>query len=115
RGTVLVTGATGALGGVLARHLVSVHGVRRLVLLSRRGLAADGAVELVAELAELGAEAVVAAADAADRSALAEVLASIPDLSAVVHTAGVLDDGVAVSMSAEQLERVLRPKVDAAW
>ncbi|WP_346164538.1 polyketide synthase dehydratase domain-containing protein, partial [Streptomyces bangladeshensis] len=48
---VLVTGGTGALGRVVARHLVTEHGVRRLVLASRRG----GAGELVAELAGLGA------------------------------------------------------------
>ncbi|WKD32050.1 type I polyketide synthase [Streptomyces xanthophaeus] len=118
RGTVLITGATGALGAVLARHLVTEHGARRLLLLSRRGADAPGAVELRAEIAELGAEAVLAAVDVTDRQALARVLADLPEqhpLTAVVHTAGVLDDGVAATLTAGQLESVLRPKVDAAW
>ncbi|GAA3354223.1 hypothetical protein GCM10017744_011170 [Streptomyces antimycoticus] len=116
QGTVLVTGAASGLGGLVARHLVGEHGVRNLVLASRRGLAADGAAELRTELADLGAHATVAACDTADRDALAGLLASLPDehpLTAVVHTAGVLDDGVVEALTPERVDRVLRPKVDA--
>ncbi|GAA1933370.1 type I polyketide synthase [Streptantibioticus ferralitis] len=117
-GTVLVTGGTGTLGALVARHLVTEHGARHLLLLSRRGADAAGASELVAELSALGAEVTIAACDAADRGALAEVLASLPaehPLTAVVHTAGVLDDGVISSLTPERVDRVLRPKADAAW
>nr|WP_268255269.1 type I polyketide synthase [Streptomyces phaeofaciens] len=117
-GTVLVTGGTGALGAVVARHLVAEHGVRHLLLTSRRGLTAPGAAELRDELTALGAEVTVAACDAADRDALARVLADIPaerPLRGVVHTAGVLDDGVLGALTPERLAGVLRPKVDGAW
>ncbi|MFD5321592.1 SDR family NAD(P)-dependent oxidoreductase [Streptomyces sp. NPDC127098] len=117
-GTVLVTGGTGALGGRLARHLVSFHGVRHLLLASRRGPEAAGAEALRAELTEAGATVTIAACDVADRAALTALLAEIPaarPLRAVVHTAGVLDDGVLLSLTPERLARVLRPKVDAAW
>ncbi|MGA6155258.1 type I polyketide synthase [Stenotrophomonas sp. NPDC087984] len=116
-GTVLITGGTGGLGALLARHLVVEHGVESLVLTSRRGAAAPGAAELVAELADLGAEARVAACDVADRAAVEKLLAGIGSehpLSAVVHAAGVLDDGVVESLTPERMDKVLRPKVDAA-
>ncbi len=113
-GPVLVTGASGALGGVVARHLVSVHGVRKLVLLSRRGLAADGMDALRDELTHQGASVEVLACDAADRTALAQALDG-RELTAVIHAAGVVDDGVLEALDASRLDTVLRPKMDAAW
>ncbi|MDN3265950.1 beta-ketoacyl reductase, partial [Streptomyces sp. CSDS2] len=116
-GTVLVTGGTGTVGALVARHLVVTHGVRHLLLTSRRGEQAPGAGELVKELAGLGAQVTVAACDVADVDALAGVLAGIPEdrpLSAVIHAAGVLDDAVVTGLTPGHLDRVMRPKADAA-
>ncbi|MGA5566878.1 SDR family NAD(P)-dependent oxidoreductase, partial [Streptomyces platensis] len=117
-GTVLITGGTGTLGSLIARHLVTAHGIRSLLLTSRRGPDAEGAAALRAELTALGARAEIAACDAADRDALAELLAGIPadaPLTGVVHTAGVTSDGTLASLTGESLDTVLRPKTDAAW
>ncbi|MEV6569441.1 SDR family NAD(P)-dependent oxidoreductase, partial [Streptomyces kronopolitis] len=116
QGTALVTGGTGGLGALVARHLVSEHGVRHLLLASRRGAQAPGVDALRDELTALGAEVTVAACDSADREALRELLDSVPaqhPLTAVVHTAGVLDDGILSSLTPQRLDTVLAPKVDA--
>ncbi|MBT3161461.1 SDR family NAD(P)-dependent oxidoreductase, partial [Streptomyces sp. G11C] len=117
-GTVLLTGGTGGLGRTVARHLVVEHGVRDLLLVSRSGAAAEGVDAFTAELTGLGARVAVAACDLADRTALDALLAGVPadrPVRAVVHAAGVLDDGLAESLTAERVAAVLRPKVDAAW
>ncbi|MFF5900970.1 type I polyketide synthase, partial [Streptomyces argenteolus] len=117
-GTVLITGGTGVLGSAVARHLARDHGVRHLLLLGRQGPQAEGAQELVAELAELGAETTIAACDVADRDSLAAVLGDIPTgrpLRGVVHSAGVVDDGVIFSLTPDRVDTVLRPKSQAAW
>jgi NADPH:quinone reductase-like Zn-dependent oxidoreductase/acyl carrier protein len=116
--TVLITGGTGGLGAVLAKHLAVGHGVRHLLLASRGGLRAPGAEELAAELTGMGVEVRIVACDVSDRAQLRALLDEVPAehaLSAVVHAAGVLDDGVIESLSGERLERVLAPKVDGAW
>ncbi|MFF8543701.1 SDR family NAD(P)-dependent oxidoreductase [Streptomyces werraensis] len=115
-GTVLVTGGTGTLGSAVARHLVTEHGVRHLVLAGRQGPDAPGATELAAELTGLGAEITVRACDAGDREQLAALLADIPadrPLTGVVHTAGVLADGTVPALTHDDLDTVLHPKVDA--
>ncbi|MDN3058783.1 SDR family NAD(P)-dependent oxidoreductase, partial [Streptomyces sp. SRF1] len=115
-GTTLVTGGTGALGAHVARWLAG-QGAEHLVLTSRRGLQAPGAAELRAELTELGAKVTVAACDVADRKAVETLLAAIPadqPLTAVVHAAGVLDDGVLDALTPERFATVLGPKADAA-
>ncbi|WP_190154568.1 type I polyketide synthase, partial [Streptomyces humidus] len=116
-GTVLVTGGTGTLGGLVARHLVAAHGVRRLLLTSRRGPDAPGAAELTAELEAAGASVIVVACDMSKRRAVKKLLAAVSSdapLTAVVHAAGVLDDAVIASLTQERIGAAFRPKVDAA-
>ncbi|MDF9815652.1 type I polyketide synthase [Streptomyces sp. SPB162] len=112
-GTVLITGGTGGLGALTARHLVAEHGVRNLVLTSRRGLQAPGATALVAELEAAGASVSVAACDVSDRAALAQLLAE-ETITGIVHAAGVVDDGMITSLTADRVAAVLAPKADAA-
>ncbi len=117
-GTVLVTGGTGGLGALVARHLVGTRGARSIVLASRRGHEAPGAAELEAELTGMGARVRIAACDVADRDALAELLALVPaehPLGLVVHAAGILDDGTIGSLTGERLDNVLAAKLDGAW
>ncbi|WP_239919664.1 SDR family NAD(P)-dependent oxidoreductase [Streptomyces sp. CYG21] len=117
-GTVLITGGLGELGSALAAHLVRVHGVRRLVLLSRRGGNAPEAGSFVRDLEAAGAERVdLVAGDVADRAAVAAVLEGIDPghpLTAVFHLAGVLDDGLVEGFTEERLHRVMAPKVQGA-
>ncbi|MCX4911497.1 type I polyketide synthase [Streptomyces sp. NBC_00878] len=113
-GAVLITGGTGGLGGLIARHLITEHGVRRLLLTSRRGEDAPGAADLREELTALGGEVTIARCDAADREALAALLGE-HDVRGVVHAAGVVHNGVLATLGPDEVERVLRPKVDAAW
>nr|WP_062342606.1 type I polyketide synthase [Herbidospora sakaeratensis] len=114
-GTALVTGGTGMLGALVARHLAATGRAGRLLLLSRSGPAAPGAALLAADCAGAGAEVRITAADAADRSALATLLTRTEELTTVVHTAGVLDDGVIGSLTPARIDAVVRPKADAAW
>ncbi|HXB66186.1 MAG TPA: type I polyketide synthase, partial [Solirubrobacteraceae bacterium] len=115
-GTVLVTGGTGDLGALVAKHLVVERGVRDLLLVSRRGREADGAAELVAELVGLGARVRIEGCDVGDREQLERLLAGVEGgLCGVVHAAGVLDDGVVESLTEERVDHVFAPKLDGAW
>ncbi|WP_305790281.1 SDR family NAD(P)-dependent oxidoreductase, partial [Symbioplanes lichenis] len=116
-GTVVITGG-GGLGGLAARRLAQEYGVRHLLLVSRRGDQAPGVPELVAELAGQRVTARAVACDLSDREALAGVLAAVPPehpVTGVVHTAAVLADGVIGSLTRDQLDEALAPKVDAVW
>nr|WP_313896438.1 SDR family NAD(P)-dependent oxidoreductase [Streptomyces sp. GC420] len=117
-GTVLITGGTSGLGAMLARHLVERHGVRRLVLTSRRGPAAPAAAGLREELTARGAYVEIVACDVTSRDAVAELIAAVPDehpLTAVVHCAAVLDDGIVEALTEDRVDEVLAPKVRGAW
>ncbi|KOV66179.1 type I polyketide synthase [Streptomyces sp. MMG1121] len=117
-GTVLITGGSGAIGRAVARHLVTEHGARRLLLASRRGGDAPGAAELASDLNGLGAEVRFAAVDVADRDSVAAMIEAVPGrhpLTAVIHAAGVVDDAPITSLTPRQIDRVMRVKADGAW
>ncbi|HEY8304297.1 MAG TPA: beta-ketoacyl reductase, partial [Solirubrobacteraceae bacterium] len=114
----LITGGTGGLGAIVARHLVAVHGARHLLLTSRRGRDAPGARELERELAGLGAHVRIEACDVSDYEQLRVLLDSIEDdhpLGAVVHVAGTGDNGLLEALTPESVSEVFAPKLDAAW
>ncbi|MEV6978532.1 type I polyketide synthase [Kitasatospora sp. NPDC093806] len=116
-GTVLVTGGTGALGGHVARWLAG-QGAEHLLLVSRRGPQAPGADDLAAELSASGAKVTVAACDLADRDAVRALVDGIPaeyPLTAVMHTAVALDDGMLDSLTLDRFDSVLRSKATSAW
>jgi acyl transferase domain-containing protein/acyl carrier protein len=113
-GTVLVTGGTGGLGAVLADHLVTRHGVRRLVLASRRGPDAPGAAELVEKLTAAGAQASIVACDISSATEVRDLLAAHPP-TAVVHAAGIADHGLIGTLTTDDLDLVLAAKADGAW
>ncbi|MCP3760765.1 beta-ketoacyl reductase, partial [Streptomyces sp. TBY4] len=119
-GTVLITGGTGGLGALIARHLITHHGIRHLLLASRRGPNAPGATELAHELTHLtpGVTIDITACDAGDRDALATLLTTIPTdrpLRGVIHTAGIGDNALVGALTPERIDRVFQPKADAAW
>ncbi|MFD0891201.1 beta-ketoacyl reductase, partial [Streptosporangium algeriense] len=117
-GTVLITGGLGTLGTTLARHLVTTHGIRHLLLTGRRGPDTPGADTLKTELTTLGAHVTITATDTTDRHALSTLLNTIPPehpLTAVVHTAGVTDDTPLTGLTPQRLHPVLTPKIDGAW
>ncbi|MFI6825429.1 SDR family NAD(P)-dependent oxidoreductase, partial [Micromonospora sp. NPDC050187] len=118
-GTTLITGASGTLAGVVARHLVATGRSRRLLLASR-SLPAEGSdyATLVAELTGAGADVTTVSVDVADPEQAAALVAGVDaarPLTAVVHCAGVIADATIGSLDADALATVMRPKVDAAW
>ncbi|UTP36838.1 ketoreductase domain-containing protein [Streptomyces rapamycinicus] len=112
---MLVTGGTGGLGSLVARHLVTEHGVLDLVLASRQGPDADGVTELIAELQQLGAQVRVRSCDTTDRAALAALVDEVGPLTGVVHTAGALADATVDHLDADALATTFAPKAHAAW
>ena len=117
-GTVLITGGTGMLGRLFAEHLITNHHIKHLLLVSRHGPNTTGAAELTAHLNHLGAEVTLAACDTSDPTQLQALLHSIPThhrLTAIIHTAAVLDDATITELSPTQLDTVLAAKADTAW
>lgn len=115
-GTVLITGGTGALGALLARHLVQVYKAENLILLSRSGSDAPGADTLLADLSSSGATVEVLACDVTNRPQLSAMFRRIdPPVTAIVHTAGILDDAILSTQTAQRISNVLQPKVNGAW
>ncbi|MFI1369356.1 type I polyketide synthase [Streptomyces griseochromogenes] len=117
RGSVLITGGTGAIGGHVARWLAG-RGAQRLVLTSRSGAGAAGAAALAAELAAAGARVDVVACDASDRADLAGLLAWTgtdgPALSAVMHTAGIPQETAVQDADLAEVSAVLAAKAAGA-
>lgn len=117
-GAVLITGGTGGIGHRVARWLVEVHGIRDIILVSRRGMSAPGSEALVHDMAQLGATATVVAGDVADADSVRDILYLFKEdrpLRGVIHAAAIIDDGVISALTPSRCDAVLSPKVDGAW
>ncbi|MGW7097779.1 beta-ketoacyl reductase, partial [Streptomyces sp. NPDC054874] len=105
--TVLITGGTGTLGTILARHLIETHNIRNLILVSRRG-------QTPHTLTDLNANITTTACDTTNRQALHNLITNTPNLTAVIHTAGIVDDALLTNLTPEKLHTVLTTKTDTA-
>jgi NAD(P)-dependent dehydrogenase (short-subunit alcohol dehydrogenase family)/acyl carrier protein len=114
----LITGGLGALGLQVARGLVE-QGARYLVLAGRSGVSSQTAQAAVNALERMGAKVLVIRADVSHPEDVSGVLravqASMPPLRGLVHTAGVLEDGVLLSQNWQQFTRVMAAKVTGTW
>ncbi|BDA68880.1 beta-ketoacyl synthase [Calothrix sp. PCC 7716] len=116
-GTYLITGGLGALGRHVARFLVE-KGARHLVLVGRRR-ASDEALETLKDLEQLGAKVLVVQADVSNEadfvSVFEQIKTSKPPLRGIIHTAGILDDGILLQQDWERFAGVMAPKLTGAW
>ena len=116
-GTYLITGGLAGLGLLVAQWMVS-QGARHLVLLGRSG-ASDAARQAICALERAGAHVVVEAADVSHADRMAHIFEHIdrtmPPLRGLVHSAGVLDDGVLLQHNWQRFTHVLAPKVAGSW
>jgi len=116
-GTYLITGGFGGLGVKTAQWLVD-HGARHIALIGRRG--AKPEIEHILEnLRQAGAQVTMFQADVSSRQQIADVLnvigKNMPPLRGIFHAAGVLDDGMLLSLDWQRFVNVMSPKIDGAW
>ncbi|NEP49203.1 MAG: SDR family NAD(P)-dependent oxidoreductase [Moorea sp. SIO3C2] len=115
--TYLITGGLGGLGLLVASWMVS-KGAKHLVLVTRRS-PDDTASQKLTELEMAGAEVVVEKADVSSLVAMTEVFDRIEQskrpLAGVIHSAGMLSDGLLQNQSWSSFEQVMAPKVKGGW
>ncbi len=116
--TYLVSGGLGGLGLVAAEQLAA-EGAAHLVLVGRSGVRTESQRDAVDRLRASGVEVHVAQSDVANEAQLEELLrdiaARMPPLRGVVHTAGVLEDGLLENQTWDRFRKVFGPKVLGAW
>ncbi|MFH8873842.1 beta-ketoacyl reductase, partial [Streptomyces griseus] len=105
--TVLITGGTGTLGTILTRHLIETHHIKNIILVSRQGKTPH-------TLTDLNANITTTACDTTNREALHQLITNTPNLTAVIHTAGIVDDALLTNLTPQQLHTVLATKTDTA-
>jgi acyl transferase domain-containing protein/NAD(P)-dependent dehydrogenase (short-subunit alcohol dehydrogenase family)/acyl carrier protein len=116
-GTCVITGGLGGLGLAFARRWVE-RGGRSIALIGRTidGTAQGGVLRT---LESAGASVRLFAVDvtAAEqlRAAFADIEATMPEISTVVHAAGILEDGIILQQDAASFTRAMAPKVEGAW
>ena len=112
--TYLVTGGLTGFGLKSAEWLAS-KGAKHLVLVGRRGAATDEASAVLVVLKAAGVNVYAAACDVSDEKALSDLLRKIavamPPLKGIIHAAAVIEDSLIRNVTADQLHKVLAPKI----
>ncbi|NEQ95286.1 MAG: SDR family NAD(P)-dependent oxidoreductase [Cyanothece sp. SIO2G6] len=115
--TYLITGGMGGLG-LLVANWMAERGAKHLVLVGRSSPKPEAQSQVEA-LRTMGVEVAIAQADVTDAGAMSIVMASIqqshPPLGGVIHSVGLLKDGLLQQQTWEFFEYVLHPKVLGAW
>ncbi|HEX5211505.1 MAG TPA: SDR family NAD(P)-dependent oxidoreductase [Pseudolabrys sp.] len=115
--TYLVTGGLGMLGRNIVKWLLE-KGAKHIVL-TGRSASAEAAQQLQADGEKNGAAIGVVAADLGNEKDVSRLMQTIgrdfPPMKGVVHSAGVLDDGILARLDWDRFSRVFEPKVYGGW